>query len=279
MINKILEEMFLLRNDTKQYKPLVHCITNPISIHDCANIILATGARPIMAEHPFEVEQITGMSQALVLNLGNITDVRMESMKRSFSLSVKEGIPSVLDLVGIACSDLRKDYVKELLQCGNPDILKGNMSEMLMMSGLPSHSIGVDSGDLLSEENEEQIFQAFSELSCKTKSVLLISGKQDIIVHKNEIYIGENGTENLASITGTGCMLGALCGSYLMKGSPFLASVLAVSTMGIAGELASVHFKGPGTFQNELLDAVYQLNEEQFQSRIKLKKREGKKVK
>ena len=69
------------RKQVKGKRPLIHCITNPISITQCANAILAVGARPIMAEHPEEVAEITETADALLLNLGNITDVRMESMK------------------------------------------------------------------------------------------------------------------------------------------------------------------------------------------------------
>ena len=272
MIKKLTEQIENVLAETRKRKFLVHCITNPISIHDCANMILATGARPIMAEHPLEVEEITSVSKALLLNLGNITDVRMESMKKSFQEAKKREIPVVLDLVGIACSTLRMNYVKELLKQGYPDILKGNMSEMLMMAGLPSHSIGVDSGDVLSEQNKKVICNTFCKLSKQTGSVLLISGEKDLIVSGHEVYIGRNGTECLSSITGTGCMLGALCGSYLSSASSLSAALTAVSVMGIAGELASLGCKGPGSFQNELLDAVYNLSKEQILNKLNLKK-------
>lgn len=275
MIKKMTDIIENICIETKKHKPLVHCITNPISIHDCANMILAAGARPIMAEHPLEVTEITKVSKALLLNLGNITDVRMESMKKSFQEAQKEKIPVVLDLVGIACSTLRMDYVNELLNEGYPEILKGNMSEMMKMAGLPSHSIGVDSGDSLTKENQNKIMETLCRLSERTGSVLIVTGKQDLIVFKHEVYVGSNGTEWLSSITGTGCMLGALCGAYLSGGSPLMAALTAVSVMGIAGELASNDCKGPGSFQNELLDAVYGLNKEQIYERLKLEKIEA----
>ena len=88
--------------------PLIHAITNPISINQCANAVLALGARPIMAEHPREVEEITATAAALLLNLGNLTDVRMEAMWRSAGTARELGIPVVLDAVGVACSRLRR---------------------------------------------------------------------------------------------------------------------------------------------------------------------------
>ena len=131
----------------RQHRPLVHCITNPIAIHDSANIVLAAGGRPIMAEHPQEVEEIVRTAQVLVLNLGNITDVRMSSMKKAFQEALKNRVPTVLDLVGIQCSSLRLHYAKELLEIGSPTVLKGNMSEMRKLAGLSTYGTGVDAGE------------------------------------------------------------------------------------------------------------------------------------
>ena len=270
----MIKEMLKLKNQIRQHKPLVHCITNPISIHDCANVILAAGGRPIMAEHPEEVCQITKAAQALVLNLGNITDVRMESMKRSFGTALKEGVPVVLDLVGIACSDLRFSYVTELLRQGSPAVLKGNMSELLKMAGLPSHSIGVDAGeeDILSEKNREAVLSAFGKLAERTGSVLLITGKQDLIIGNGQIYLASNGTELLSCITGTGCMLGAVCGACLAEGKPLAAALTAVSMMGIAGEMAAEQAHGPGDFQTLFLNALYGMDEKEFEKRLKMER-------
>ena len=118
------QKLLKLRKQIKDDKPLIHCITNPISIHDCANVILAVGARPIMAEHPAEVADITASAGALMLNLGNITDARIESMKRSMRRAVENDIPVLLDLVGVACSGLRLDLARELMSIGHPAVLK-----------------------------------------------------------------------------------------------------------------------------------------------------------
>lgn len=258
----------------RQRKPLIHCITNPISIHDCANVILAAGGRPIMAEHPKEVCQITKSAQALVLNLGNITDVRMESMNLSLYAAGRNGIPAVLDLVGIACSDLRFFYTQKLMQQGKPAILKGNMSEMLKMAGLPSHSIGVDAGeeDLFSEENRSRILPEFQKLSEETGAVLVVSGERDLIVGEGQIYFAANGAEMMSCITGTGCMLGALCGVYLSEGEPLTAALTAVSMMGVAGEMAAGEARGPGDFQSLFLNALYGMNENELQRRLQIER-------
>ena len=130
------------RQLTRAAQPLIHCITNPISIHDCANIILAAGGRPIMAEHPAEVAEITSHAQSLALNLGNITDARMKSMPESLKIAASLHIPVMLDLVGTACSNLRYEFAQKLMNIHMPELLKGNMSELLAMSGQTAHAIG-----------------------------------------------------------------------------------------------------------------------------------------
>ena len=112
---ELLSQLEPILTYIQQEAPLIHCITNPISINDCANILLAIGARPIMAEHPDEVAEITAIAKGLALNLGNITDARMASMKISAGAAKDKGIPFVLDLVGLSCSRLRQKYAKELL--------------------------------------------------------------------------------------------------------------------------------------------------------------------
>ena len=158
MIKQLENQLKSVRDATKREQPLIHCITNPISIHGCANMILAVGARPMMAEHPMEVEGITKTAGALMLNLGNITDVRIESMKCSARMAAKEGIPVLLDLVGVSCSKIRMELAMELIEKGKIQILKGNISELLAIAGQPFHGTGIDAGaeDAMTGDNEEE---------------------------------------------------------------------------------------------------------------------------
>lgn len=268
----MIEKMLRLQREVELQKPLIHCITNPISIHDCANVILAAGARPIMAEHPGEAAEITSQAKALMLNLGNITDVRMESMERSLKKANEKGIPVLLDLVGIACSSLRFSYAAHLLEQGQISILKGNMSELLAVLGKPSHSVGIDVGDedVFSKDTGKELLGEFRSFSRKQGAVLLASGPQDLIVDKEEAWLVSNGLEMLSRITGTGCMLGALCTSYLAVGDGQTAAAAGAAMMGIAGEKAAVASRGPGSFQYELLDQLYQVRNMEFADAVKI---------
>lgn len=210
-------QLHRVRALVREKSPLIHCITNPISIHDCANVILAVGARPIMAEHPGETEEITRVSSALMLNLGNITDARMESTRLSLRTANACGIPVLLDLVGVTCSRLRREYAKELLKTGQFSVLKGNISELLAISGLPYHGTGIDAGaqDAVTDENEREICAAMAEFAAFRDCAVLATGKRDLIAGDGHAYLLENGDPMLSRITGTGCMVGAMTAAYL----------------------------------------------------------------
>ena len=242
-------------------QPLIHCITNPISIHDCANIILAAGGRPIMAEHPAEVAEITRNSHALALNLGNITDARMKSMPESLKIAASLHIPVMLDLVGTACSNLRYEFAQKLMNIHMPELLKGNMSELLAMSGQTAHAIGIDAGvqDVLTDANRSHLKELFQEKASRWNTTLLITGKEDMIVSASKCEFITNGTPAMSQITGTGCMLGMICATYLAVTDPFTAALSAAREFGTAGERAEKNSSGPGSFQTELFDQFYNL--------------------
>ncbi|RGF11685.1 hydroxyethylthiazole kinase [Blautia faecicola] len=277
MIKQLENQLRNVRNATKENSPLIHCITNPISIHGCANMILAVGARPMMAEHPLEVEDITRTAGALMLNLGNITDARMESMRRSARVAMECGIPILLDLVGVTCSRIRMELARELIGFGQIQILKGNISELLAIAGQSFHGTGIDAGkeDAMTDENEEERRRIFRTFSQQTGSVLLATGARDLLVDQERCLILENGTTKLSGITGTGCMVGALTAAYLAQKDPFIAAVLGISVMGIAGELAERSSKGPGSFQIELLDAVAGMRQEVLEAKLRIRETEA----
>ena len=259
MINEI-------RSSVKELHPLIHCITNPISINQCANAILAVGARPIMAEHPKEVAEITATAQALMLNLGNITDTRMESMQLSAQAAMAKKIPLLLDVVGIACSGLRRSYACALLKNINPAVIKGNYSEINALYNAAYHSSGVDADGSL---DKSAVSKAASELARKYHTIILASGKTDIVTDGKQIVYIKNGTPQLASVTGTGCMLGALCACYLSVNQDISAVVTACAVLGICGQLSETA-KGSGSFMVNLLDHLSTLTDEEVTNYLDL---------
>ena len=255
-----------IRKTVKQTQPLIHCITNPISINQCANGILAIGARPMMAEHPKEVSEITRTAQALMLNLGNITDARMESMLRSAQTAKDENIPFLLDAVGIACSTLRREYVKNLLNTAIPTVIKGNYSEIQALYQDSYRSSGVDADSSL---DIYTIDHAAISLARSLGTVILASGKVDIVTDGKRLYHIRNGAPLLSQITGTGCLQGALCASYLSAKPGIEAVITGSSVLGICGELARTD-RGTGTFLCSLMDKLSMLTDTEIEENLKV---------
>lgn len=255
-----------IRRQVHLSHPLIHCITNPISIHQCANAVLAVGGRPIMAEHPKEVGEITQTAAALMLNLGNITDARMESMGIAARTAKEKGIPILLDAVGIACSTLRREYVHSLLSKTMPTVIKGNYSEIHALYQQSYHASGVDAEDGLDVETLDREAVALARAN---HTILLATGKTDILTDGTRLVHMENGTPQLSTITGTGCMLGALGGVYLSAKGDLDAMVTACAVLGIAGELSQTD-RGSGSFSLRLMDSLSTLTDSQITQYLRM---------
>ena len=272
MLNIVKVENII--NSIRSNAPLIHCITNPISINDCANAVLAVGAKPIMAEHPKEVAKITSMASELAVNLGNITDARINSIMISGKTSLENNIPSVIDAVGVTCSDIRLELAKEYINVCRPAVIKGNISEIKVLNGLSSDAAGIDVSDTdtFSSDNEVKMKytgELVKELAKKTNSVVVATGVVDTISDGCEVYYIQNGCEMMSSITGTGCMLNVLIASYISAGKYTDTKILdnaicATALLGIAGERARDYTlknnAGLGTFHVRLLDEISLIN-------------------
>jgi len=255
-----------IRKTVRENQPLIHCITNPISINQCANAILAIGARPMMAEHPKEVSEITRTARSLMLNLGNITDARMESILISAKTAREQRIPCLLDAVGIACSTLRREYAKKLINTAIPTVIKGNYSEIQALYRDSYHSSGVDADSRL---DIHTIDHAAISIARNLQTIIVASGKVDIVTDGNRLYHIHNGTPQLSQITGTGCLQGALCASYLSAEPGIEAVITGCTVLGICGELAQTDL-GTGTFLCGLLDALSTLKDAEIERYLKL---------
>lgn len=210
-----------------------------------------------MAEHPLEVEEITDTADALLLNLGNISDSRMEAMKKSIVIANNKSIPVVLDVVGIACSKLRRNFAAELLRVNQVQVIKGNYSEIAALFDENYRSSGVDAaGDV----TEEFLAEAIYSMSEKYKAIVVATGEKDLVGFQKNIYSVSGGTKQLSQITGTGCMLGALIATALAFDNSAVAVEKACSFFKKCGEKAETD-KGGGTFMMNLMDALGGKNE------------------
>lgn len=263
-----------IRKKTKEKSPLVHCITNPISINQCANGVLATGAKPMMAEHPGEVAEITQTAGALVLNLGNITDIRMQSAKISAQVAQDNNIPFVIDAVGTACSQLRRNFMSVFLKEFRPSAIKGNYSEIYALYDENYTSAGVDADTALTPE---AVSRTAVRLAQRYNTIVLASGKTDIVTDGKTVVYVNNGVAQLSQITGTGCLLGVLCGCYMSVDNSVYAVVTACAVLGICGELSETD-KGNGSFFVNLMDNLSALKDEQVEQLLKIEVEEYEKI-
>ena len=250
---------------TEEKTPLIHCITNPISINQCANLILALSCRPIMAEHPDEVCEISKSADALLFNIGNITDARMKSITLASRVAKKFSIPTVFDAVGIGCSSLRRRFASELLSDFSPAVIKGNYSEIKALSSGGYSVRGVDADKKLSVS---EISEISVKLSRRRGSIILASGDTDVICDGNKLIYIKNGCRRLGELTGTGCMLGAAVACFIASEKNADSVARACAMLGICGELAS-NTSGQASFFVSLMDNISSITNEDILKSIK----------
>lgn len=259
MLQSIAENLRKLRAK----KPLIHHITNYVTVNECANMTLAIGASPVMADDRGEVEEMVSFAGALVLNMGTLNTRTIESMLAAGKKAHQMGIPVIFDPVGVGATKLRTVTAEKIIREVCPAVIRGNMSEIKIIAGFQETIKGVDS--VASAEDGEQVAQ---ELSHKLGAVIAITGKQDIIAQQDRIVRIDNGHPMLSQVTGTGCMatslIGCFCGAI---DDCFTGAAAGIMTMGLAGELAEHSLQageGIGTFRMRLFDAVSTMTPEMF---------------
>lgn len=229
-------------NDTKSKAPLVHNITNYVTVNDCANIILAAGASPIMADDIGEVEEITSICDSLVINIGTLNKRTIPSMISAGKRANVLYHPVILDPVGAGASTLRTNTVTQLVDKINFSVIRGNVSEIKAVYNSSGSAKGVDADekDLINSDNMEDAIRIAKNLSDKAGTVVALTGAVDIVTNGKKVYVIKNGHSMMSRVTGTGCMLTALIGGYCGANQENIldATACAVASMGVAGELA-----------------------------------------
>lgn len=243
--------------------PLVHHITNYVTVNDCANVTLAIGGSPIMADDALEVAEITAMSQALVLNMGTLNECTVNSMLLAGQTANGKSIPIIFDPVGAGASQFRNQTAKTIVENLKCAVIRGNISEIRFLAGIISTTKGVDaSADDASSIEEAQ--RIADQLAIAHKCIVVITGATDVISDGRRKILVHNGCPEMSRITGTGCMLTSLIASFCGS-SPdqlFYATSTAVLAMGIAGELAFEQTTGTGRFRITLIDEISRMDQQ-----------------
>lgn len=253
MISQYLERV-------QQKKPLLHCITNYVTVNDCANMVLACGASPIMADAIQEVEDITTICNGLVINIGTLNERTVASMIKAGKKANALGHPVILDPVGAGASAFRTETVLQLLREVRFTAIRGNISEIKTVALGSGTTKGVDAdiADTVTAQTLSEVLRFARKLAQDTGAIIIITGKQDLLTDGVRCCLISNGHAMMSRITGTGCMLTCLLGAYLAANgeNAFDACVAAVAAMGLAGEQAYQPGCGTLTFRTALLDAI-----------------------
>lgn len=236
----------------REVRPLVHHITNYVTVNDCANVTLSVGAAPVMADAPEEVAEMAGMADALVLNIGTLSSAQVEAMLLAGQAANACGIPVVLDPVGAGATRFRTATALRLLDGLQIAALKGNAGEIGTIAGIQARVRGVDSAGIMGDPAE-----VCSRLAARLGCIVAMSGPVDVVSDGDRVAFVENGHPLMGAVSGTGCMAASVTGAFAaVADDRFAAAVAALAAFGLAGERAAERSVGPGSFRSGLLDAL-----------------------
>jgi len=250
----------------RQSKPLIHNITNLVVMNFTANVLLASGASPVMAHAENEVEEMVALAGALVLNIGTLTDPWVTAMLKAGRRASQLGIPIVLDPVGSGATALRTRAARQILADTKVSVVRGNGSEILSLADQGSRTKGVDSLHSVADAAA-----VAGHLARELGTTLAITGPIDLVTDGQRIVTIEGGHGLMPFVTGTGCAATAIIGAFLaVDPDPVSAAATGLAFFGLAGETAGSRSAGPGTFMIHLLDALYTLTPEEIARRCRI---------
>ena len=290
MINPIFENV-------RKKSPLIHTITHYVTANDCANMLLACGASPIMADDVEEAVEITGLCHGLTINLGTLNQNKISSMLSAGKRANELGHPVILDPVGIGASKLRTETALRLIKEVSFSVIRANISEMKVlisgikneektsnegstkdgktsnegsMEGGKTRGVDADISDQITEENLAEAVLFAQAAARKLGAVVAISGAIDIVADQEKAYCIRNGHPMMRLVTGTGCQLSALTAAFAAANPnmPLEAAAAAVCAMGVCGEIGCRRLSemdGNASYRNYIIDAMYHLTPERLE--------------
>jgi len=256
-----------LIDEIRAKRPLIHHITNSVTINDCANVTLSIGAAPVMAEAPEEVEEMVSRADALVLNLGTLTRHQVDSMLKAGRTANICGIPVILDPVGAGATRMRTESARLLIRQIRVSVLKGNAGEIGVLADAGGSVSGVDSRGL--DGDALDIGKGYAR---RTGLTVIISGAKDIVTDGTRSAIVENGHAMMGKLSGTGCMAASLVAAFAAVCPDHVtSSAAALGAFGVAGERAAQRASGPYSFRTALMDEVAGLVPEDVKRHAKVR--------
>ena len=269
----MLQKCFQTVRDTV---PLIHNITNYVTVNDVANALLACGASPIMSDDENEVEEITSICNGLNINIGTLNKNTIPSMFLAGKKAQELKHKILLDPVGAGASSLRTNTALNLMNEIHFDVIRGNISEIKAIAGNSSNTKGVDASSLdeVTEKNLDSAVAFMKELAKKHNCIVAATGKYDLVADETKCYVIKNGLPQMEKITGTGCQLSGIITAFISANPECIleATVSAICLMGLAGEIAwdqLTEKDGNATYQNKIIDAIYNMTPQMLEKGAK----------
>ena len=281
---KLLNNIDKNLNTLQEKNPLTHCITNFVTVNDCANAVLAIGGSPFMAEDAKELKEVVTIADVLVINIGKLSHEQIESMHISSKTANETNTPIVLDPVGVGVTQLRNETTLDLINNYDIAAIRGNISEIKAIAKLiglidennAAKGVDVNIDDIITEDNLKANGELIAKTAEKLNTTILASGPIDILSDGKTTIAIDNGDDMMPRITGSGCMLSSIVGSCVGAINPLEGSLLAILAMNLAGEKARAKVEereeGTGSFRAYLIDYLYRTNSESLikESNIKI---------
>ena len=261
MLGKTIENV-------RKHNPLIHNITNYVTVNDVANVLLACGASPIMADEPEDAAEITTICSGLNINIGTLNKRTIEAMFAAGHRAQNLGHILVLDPVGAGASTLRTETALKLMQELKFDVIRGNMSEIktLALGSGTTRGVDADVTDAVTEQNLLAAVSFVKDFARQADCIAAVTGAIDLVSDGDKCYVIRNGRPEMGQVTGTGCQLSGIMAAFIAAHPDKLeAAAAAVTAMGLAGEIAWSRMEegdGNSTYRNRIIDAIYNMEGE-----------------
>ena len=256
-------------DNVRKASPLIHNITNYVTVNDVANALLACGGSPIMADEPADAEEITAICTGLNINIGTLNSRTIEAMFRAGRRAQDLGHTLLLDPVGAGASTLRTRTALNLIQALKFDVIRGNASEIktLVLGAGTTHGVDADKADSVSEENLSFMVKFVKDFAQSSGAIIALTGAIDLVADAGRCFVIRNGRPEMGRITGTGCMLSGIMAAFVAANPDrkLEGAAAALCAMGLAGETGYSHLQaheGNSTYRNRIIDAIYNMTGE-----------------
>ncbi len=256
--------------------PLVHNITNYVTVNDVANVILACGGSPIMADDITDAVEITAICGGLNINIGTLNERTIATMYAAGKRAAELGHPVLLDPVGAGASTIRTETALGIMKEVKPTVIRGNISEIITLAFGTGNTNGVDAdaSDAVTEDTLADTVGFVKAFAANTGAIIAVTGAIDLVANGDTCYVIRTGRPEMGKITGTGCQLSGMMTAYVVANeeNTLEAAAAAVMTMGVAGEIAYENMtatEGNSTYRNRIIDAIYNMTPETLEARAK----------